>query len=238
MNYIYLIPTYNPNNEFVNIVNNIVRVIPNKIIIINDGSEKIYNKYFELIQKKSGVIVLHHEKNEGKGSALKTGLSYILKNINYVDFIITLDSDGQHLIGDIVNIVNKMKKSPSHLVIGSRKFDEHTPWKSKLGNFLTRILFKMVTKKILWDTQSGLRALPIKIVSKLISLKGRRFEFELQVLFTCVENNIDILEVPIPATYIENNNESNFHPIKDSVKIYQIILLYIFKNFFYKKSKA
>lgn len=62
----------------------------------------------------------------------------------------------------------------------------------------------------------------------MINIEGERYEYEMQVLIDCVRNDIEFIPVEIETVYIDNNSTSHFNPLKDSFKIYKIIL----KNFF------
>ena len=68
------------------------------ILIIDDGSDTESKKIYSKIPKK--VKIIYHDKNMGKGCALKTGIATIKKE----DAFITVDSDGQHKVKDILKI--------------------------------------------------------------------------------------------------------------------------------------
>ena len=76
---IVLIPALNPLPAIVHFVEKLNTLAIEKIIVINDGSEKKYDAIFEQLLAK-GCVVLTHEKNFGKGRALKTGMEYIIKS--------------------------------------------------------------------------------------------------------------------------------------------------------------
>lgn len=215
---IALIPAYNPTNTLIDLVkelskNNI------KIIIVDDGSDS--KDIFKQLENKSYII--HHDKNKGKGRALKTGLAYIQNNYDNDYIIVTMDADGQHKVTDAIKICNYLKQHPNTLVLGSRKLDKNVPIKSKLGNTITRNVYKLVTKKKIYDTQTGLRAFSTKLVDKLLKIKGERYEYEINVLLE-LSNKIPIKEIEIETIYIDNNNSSHFNPVKDSYLIYKEII--------------
>lgn len=94
-----IIPAYNPDNQLVNLVENLIEKGYRTIIVVNDGSNKISQKYFKKIEGK--CYILNNKVNQGKGNALKKGFRYILKNYEEKKGIITVDADGQHSIEDI-----------------------------------------------------------------------------------------------------------------------------------------
>ena len=216
---IVIIPAYEPDYRLENLVSFLKKEKNLKLIVVNDGSssDEIFNKI------KNDVIILKHDVNLGKGSAMKTGLNYVLNNFNG-ESVIFADADGQHSIGDIVNI--SLLDDNSSLIIGTRDFNlKHVPFSSKLGNRLTSLIVYNKTKKYIKDTQSGLRLIPYKYIKDIINLNGTRYEYEINVLLYFLKNNVNIKEIPITTIYETKKNEtSHYRCIKDSLRIYKIIL--------------
>ena len=215
-----LIPAYNPTKDLISITNELI----NKnfsVIIVNDGSNKENNNIFKNINKEA--IILNHKNNLGKGQALKTGFKYIKDNIDCIG-VITADADGQHLTCDIENIANELKNNSNTLILGSRKQNKDMLLKNRIGNSITKLVFKLATGKNVYDTQTGLRGIPYKFLNKFLNIEGMRYEYEMNMLIYCINKNIEIKEIPIQMVYLDNNSASSFHVIKDSVKIYKCML--------------
>lgn len=233
MNYeekvVILIPSLNPDNRLVKLVDELLNNGFKDIIVVNDGSSKEYNKYFQDISKNT--TVLRHAVNLGKGRALKTGFNeYLIKFKNKCG-IITVDADGQHKMEDIKKVAKKLVENRESLILGSRNFNlKNVPFKSKYGNKITRNIFKFLTGINVSDTQTGLRGIPTKYITILMNVPGERFEFEMNMLMEAKENNINIIEKKIETVYIQENKSSHFNPLKDSLKIYAIFLKYIFSS--------
>lgn len=233
MNYknevVILIPSLNPDNRLIKLVDELVVNGFKDIIVVNDGSSGEYNKYFKDVSKSA--TVLKHAVNLGKGRALKTGFNEYLIKFKEKSGIITVDSDGQHKIEDIKKVAKKLVENNESLILGSRDFNlENVPFKSKYGNKITRNIFKFLTGINVSDTQTGLRGISTKYISILMNVPGERFEFEMNMLMEAKENNIDIIEETIETVYIQDNKSSHFNPLKDSLKIYAIFLKYIFSS--------
>ena len=112
MENVILIPAYNPDDKLIRLIDELIFLkIP--IVVVNDGSDKCFNYIFEIIKSKSGVKVINHEINLGKGAALKTGIKYIMENYKECTGIVTADADGQHLPKDIIKIVDCINKNPN-----------------------------------------------------------------------------------------------------------------------------
>jgi putative flippase GtrA len=90
-------------------------------------------------------------------------------------------------------------------------------------------VFKIFVGMTISDTQTGLRAIPKNDLQILSTVWGDRFEYETNMLLTMKENGIAFDEVKIRTVYIEENKSSHFHPIRDSWRIYKLILKHFFK---------
>ena len=228
---IILIPSYEPDNKLINLVNELSNENAN-IVVVDDGSGMSYKDIFNKCKDYADVI--SYETNKGKGYALKTGLKYIRDNFKEPYIVITMDSDGQHTINDAKKLIKEIDENEKILILGKRIRNKNTPLRSKLGNSITRFIYRMTTGLDVYDTQSGLRAFNNLLVDYLIDIEGNRFEYEMNVLLKCTIDKIKIKEVEIETIYINNNSGSHFNAIKDSYRIYKNIIKNSIK---YKKGK-
>lgn len=219
-----IIPAYNPPENLIGLVKDL---LPNTIIMVNDGCSGDYQKTFDKAAAQDGIIRIDHTVNQGKGAALKTAFAYVLQNMPDIDYVITLDADGQHSPEDIKKIAtycNGLEKETAPLILGSRTFGEGTPSRSLIGNRLTAGIFFLMTGRYYEDTQTGLRAIPRRILQKLVGIKANRYEYEMDMLLTLTREKFPVEKFPISTIYIENNKSSHFNPMWDSLRIYFAIL--------------
>lgn len=223
MKTIILIPAYEPDENLIQLIKKLKKE-NYKVIVVNDGSSEKCNHIFDMIKKD--VVLLNHDINKGKGAALKTGFKYIKDNFNdYI--IITVDCDGQHKVKDVLNIEKYSLENLDDLILGKRIISKKTPLRSKIGNSITRFIFKIVTKTKVYDTQTGLRAFSYKLIDLMLNIDGDRYEYEMNVLLKSAYNNINIKEIEIETVYFNNNANSHFKSLKDSISIYKQILNFI-----------
>lgn len=226
---VVLIPAYNPNIDIMNEFLGKLKASFQNIVIVNDGSSSQYSLFFAKLSTEYPTI--NHYKNLGKGRALKTGINYILNNYPNIKAIITADCDGQHTVKDIKKCYHKWQKSKSSLILGCRDFtNEKVPLKSRYGNKITKDIFMLFTGLKISDTQTGLRVIPKEVSSIILDVKGERYEYETNVLLETKKLDIPIVEEKISTIYINNNKESHFNPIKDSIEIYKLFIKYIISS--------
>lgn len=218
-NYTVLIPAYNPTEDLIPLTQGLLENNFN-VVVVNDGSKLEANEIFEKLDSK--VAFLIHEQNMGKGQALKTGFKYILDNISSKG-VITADADGQHLLSDIINVAEELDKNNNSLILGSRKLENTTPFRSKFGNGITRAVFQLATRVYIYDTQTGLRGIPFDLLENFLAIDGQRYEYEINMLIYCAKNKIKMKEITITTVYIDDNKASSFKVVRDSIKIYKCI---------------
>ena len=223
MNFIPVIPSLNPDARLIKLIKELIEEKFKKIIIVDDGSEDktIFNK----LKENKEVIVLTHDENKGKGAALKTAFTFYKDNlIEEYKGLVCLDSDGQHLVSDAIK-VGKIMVNNNKYVLGTRLFNtKETPLRNKTGNRITSKVFYRFFGVYLKDTQTGLRAIPNRLIDLMINVDGERFEYEMNVLIDLVRNGEKILEEDIKTVYLYNSNKkSNFRVVSDSWKIYKLI---------------
>ena len=179
--------------------------------------------YSKEVGRRDGVHVVHHAVNLGKGAALKSGLNYALAEIPGLLGVVSADADGQHHADDILRIRGLLREHPERLILGVRQWEERVPWKSRVGNLVTRMLLRLMVGQSLSDTQTGLRGIPAALIPHLLRIPAQGYEFELDMLITCKHQAHPILEEPIRTIYLEENRGSHFRPVVDSMRIYFLL---------------
>ncbi len=220
---VILIPALDPPFSFKSYLEELIEAGFEKIIVVDDGSSD--KRMFQEIESYSQIIVLTHEHNFGKGKALRTGLQYYKEHFDYQCYygIVTADSDGQHLCGDVIKVAQYLEESSENLILGVRDFDQNNvPFKRRFGNKVTSLIFRLVLGISVSDTQTGLRGIPNNMIDMCLSIGGDRFEYETAMLIEAAHEH-KIQEETIHTVYYEENKGTHFHPIKDSIKIYKLL---------------
>lgn len=229
---VILIPAYEPDIKFVDLIVQLIKLNFSNILVINDGSTLKSEVFFNDVKKYENVRIVSHAVNQGKGRALKTGFNTILNDYPHVVGCITVDADGQHLPVDIENMAIELINNQDKLILGVRDFEEgKVPARSKFGNKLTRNVLNVLGGIKIKDTQTGLRALSVENIRLFMKTNGESYEYEMHMILDSKELNIDIAEVPITTVYIEENASSHFNPVLDSAKIYSVFFKYIISSF-------
>lgn len=229
-----IVPSYNPDEKLISTVKGLAEEGFDDILVVNDGSDEAHTQPFTEVEKLQQVTLIHHEVNKGKGRAMKTAFRYCLENRRDMDGVVTVDGDGQHKPEDVRACCRAMleKTGQSCVVLGCRDFTRpDVPPRSRMGNNITRGVFRFACGIRISDTQTGLRAIPTALLPFMTEVSGERYEYETQMLLEMNKKGIPFQEVTIDTVYIEENASSHFHPFRDSFKIYAVILKFIMNSF-------
>ena len=225
-----VLPSLDPDEKLIAVVDGLLEYGFTDIILVNDGSKQENLHYFtDLAGQHPEIHLLHHEVNKGKGAALKNAFRYFLENRPEGFGVVTVDGDNQHHPEDTRRCCEHMMKT-GHTVLGCRDFNQaDVPARSSFGNKTTSMIFKIFVGMTISDTQTGLRAIPRKVLEELVDVYGDRFEYETNMLLAFKTKGIDFDEVKIRTVYIEENKSSHFRVIHDSWRIYKLILAHFFR---------
>jgi putative flippase GtrA len=226
VSFVCVIPAYRPPEALIDLVRRL-EGLGRPIVVVNDGSGDAFDALFRSVARLPNVVVCEHAINLGKGAALRTAMHVCLTRYRDATGIVTLDADGQHDPEDARRIGDRLDQKPGTLILGVRRFLGTVPLRSRIGNTLTRWLFRLLLGVSLIDTQTGLRGIPRALAKRLLKLRSRRYDFEMEMLIVCREVGLPIDQVEIRTIYLDGNATSHFHPVFDSLFIYFALLRFV-----------
>ncbi|MGI5891425.1 MAG: glycosyltransferase [Bacillota bacterium] len=223
-----IIPAYNPNQPLLDLVNGLSAMGFEHILIIDDGTEQKNQWVFDRLLTLPFCTVIRHDKNRGKGAALKTGLKSFINDFTNYNTAITADADGQHSLEAIRAVSNAVQDKNSCLVLGTRDFSKmNLPFRNKLGKMLTQKILSFFLSQDIVDIQTGLRGIPKGLAAAFLSLSGDSHDYESNVILQCQRESIPIFQVPIKTSFIKKNHGDNYHPVLEALKIYWQFIKFI-----------
>ena len=191
------IPAFNEEKTIAKVVI-LAQKYVDKVIVCDDGSTDLTGE----IAKRLGAEVVKHEKNMGKGAALRD-LFRVIRKLN-PDIVITLDADGQHDPDEIPRLIEPIEKGSADFVIGSRYVEGakvDAPLYRRFGLNVINFLNRKLTNSNVSDTQSGFRAFTIKLLEELESVESDGFGIESEQIALAAKKNLKVVEVPITIKY-------------------------------------
>ncbi len=207
---VFVIPVYNHAAAISAVVGKALACkLP--LFVIDDGSTDATPA---ALAGLSGITVLRHPVNLGKGAALMTGFAAAAP---LADWAITLDADGQHDPADALTLIKAIPAGTRPIIVGrrARMLEKGAPWTSRWGRGFSNFWVWACSGMILADTQSGFRLYPLPEVLRL-NPRGRRFQFEVEVLVLAAWAKMKIIDVNISTRYrLPNQRISHFKPAMD-----------------------
>jgi glycosyltransferase involved in cell wall biosynthesis len=209
-----LIPTYNNAATLENVITTTFEYC-DEVMVVNDGATDSTPK---ILEKFPNLIIVTHPKNKGKGMALRNGFRKACE-LGF-EYVITIDSDGQHYPDDFMLFLDKIEEQPGSLIIGARNMTvDNVPGKSTFGNKFSNFWFLVETGIKLPDTQSGYRLYPVQRLKK-IWFFTTKFEYEIEVIVKAAWRGIPVIQVPVKVFYAPAEERvSHFRPGKDFTRI-------------------
>ncbi len=226
MNVVVLIPSLNPDETLLRVVESIREQGFSQFVIVDDGSRADCHPVFDTLESQ-GCAVVRHAVNLGKGRALKSGFNYVLNHMPDAAGVVSCDADGQHEPAAIRATAEAVLAHPDRIILATRQFFKaEVPWKNLAGNTITRGMFYLLTGQPFGDTQCGLRGFPRALLGPMMAVAGERFEYENVMLLALRRQSTPYAELPIRAVYQSGGQPSHFNKLVDSVRIYRRLLAF------------
>jgi glycosyltransferase involved in cell wall biosynthesis len=207
-----VIPAYNEAKHITNVVGAVQRHLC--VLVVDDGSSDDTAQMAEA----AGAAVLRQVPNQGKGAALRAGFRFALEQ-GY-DAVITLDADEQHDPAEIPKFIEAFSRGNLDLIIGKRSFKQ-MPFSRRLANTLGRWMFTWALGQPIADNQSGYRLLSRRLMAALLPSRESGFEFEVEMIATCLRKKFHLGWVPIRTIYA--GETSHIHPLRHIANFTRII---------------
>ena len=216
-----VIPAYQDENHIGGIARR-TRERLDHVVVVDDGSTDHTGER----AREAGAEVIVHDQNRGKGEAIKTGLAHWLGTANpQIDWVILLDSDGQHLPEEIDRFLSTAASlTRPTFFIGNRMNDvARMPFLRRVVNrYMSDHISRICGQKIP-DTQCSYRMLHRQLIPDMLG-GGHRFDYETEVLIITSRKGYAIESVPITTVYTDQ--VSKIHPVRDAFRFFKMMRRY------------
>ena len=220
-----VIPVYNEENTLREIVRRVQAVgVADEIVIVDDGSVDGTREILKDMEDHNPLEVVLHERNKGKGAAVRTGIQHATG-----DVVIVQDADLEYDPRDYEALLKPIREGLADVVYGSRFLGgPRRPvmfWHMVANKMLT-LMTNILYDTILTDMETGYKVFKREVVQDM-GLKARRFEFEPEFTAKVLKRDVRIFEVPItfnPRDYDEGKKIG----LKDAFEAVWTLLKYRF----------
>ena len=211
------IPAFNEEQPITDVIKKSLSYV-DKVIVCDDGSSDLTAEKAKI----AGAVVIKHEKNMGKGHAMKSLFDYA-KNVD-ADVIITMDGDGQFLPEQIPGLLKPILENSYDIVIGNRfSDDEEMPSYRKIGNKMLDKITKLAADLPFSDTQSGYRSYSKKAIQS-INFSTSGFGVDSEILINAVDKGLKITESKVTVLYDTGLKTSTKDPVSHTMSVIASLL--------------
>jgi len=218
-----VIPVYNEKNTIKEIVKKVKAVDLNKEIVIVDDYSTDGTR--EILKSMEGEVdkIIYHDKNQGKGAALRTGFNHITG-----DCVIVQDADLEYDPQEFHLLMKPILEDKADVVYGSRFLSGHPHrvlylW-HYLGNRFLTLLSNMFTNLNITDMETCYKLFRTEVI-KDIKIEQNRFGFEPEITAKVARKKVRIYEVGI-SYYGRSYAEGKKINWKDGLKAIWCIIKY------------
>lgn len=208
-----IIPAFNESTRITPVITGTLSYLP--VLVIDDGSSDNTPSAAEA----SGAEVICQTPNQGKGVALRVGFKHAING----DFhaVLTLDADGQHDPADIPKFLDCYSKKHPDLIIGNRDFSQIPPVR-RIANSIGALMISWALGQSIPDNQSGYRLIGYRLMQELLRSEEQGFEFEVEMIATCIKLGMQLDWVPIRTIYA--GESSHIQPLNHTFEFIRIVL--------------
>jgi len=212
------IPAYNEERTIAKVLVHASTHV-DRILVVDDGSSDETG----LISERLGALVKKHERNFGKGAALRSCFDWA-RGIG-ADVLVTLDADGQHDPDEIPKVIEPVLNGQADVAVGSRRLSESIPAHRRVGARLLDHLTGVTADEDVVDAQSGFRAYS-KLSLERVSAAEYGMGVDSEILMKAKDAGLRIVEVPIRASY-EGSGTSKHNPFYHALDVLFSVLKYV-----------
>jgi glycosyltransferase involved in cell wall biosynthesis len=227
MNLSVIIPVYNERETLSDIVDAVLATkAAYEIVIVDDGStDGTLDLYPEVESRDPSIKIFLHEKNQGKGAAVRTAFDKATG-----DILLIQDADLEYDPRDYPAMVQPIVEGKTKVVYGSRFRGGPTKamfFSHMLGNKFLTLVCNILYDTILTDMETCYKVFAADVIRD-IPLRSRGFEFEPEITAKILKRGIRIYEVPISYNGREFDEGKKLNPYREGPKALWALLKYKF----------
>jgi glycosyltransferase involved in cell wall biosynthesis len=213
------IPIYDHGDTIAGVVESLAPLeLP--CIVVDDGSGEATRRELDgLARRLPWLEVRRHERNLGRGAALRT--AYRAAASRGMTHVVQLDADGQHDAADVPRFLEAARARPEALVLGEPVFDGSVPWHRLHGRKLSQLIVWLETlSRAVHDPLCGFRCIPLAPTLPLLdgARTGDRMDFDPELVVRLVRAGVPVRNVPTAVRYPERGI-SHFRMVEDNLRI-------------------
>ena len=222
-----ILPVFNEEKSIQKVVKSLPYNELIEIITVDDCStDGSVEKIVELMKERE-IVLVRHTKNKGYGGAITSGAKKARG-----DYIVTMDSDGQHCPDDIINLIRPIIQGKADYTIGSRYLGlnlYNLPLKTRVGEAIVEKIIHLLFRVKIMNNQNGFRAFNRKILYLFDDIKYEGYTFCTEMILKTIMFGHTIKECPITVLDREHG-ASHIKIVNLTLNVFSCIFRYLLKR--------
>jgi glycosyltransferase involved in cell wall biosynthesis len=190
-----IIPVYNEKDTIREIIRRVSAIhLASEIVIVDDGSKDGTRDILKLLEGTDCARVILHERNQGKGAAVRTGIQAAKG-----DILLIQDADLEYDPRDYPILLRPIQENLADVVYGSRFLGSAhgtTMFWHMVANRMLTLMTNILFNSILTDMETGYKAFRREVVAEMV-IRANGFDFEPEFTAKILKRNMRVYEVPI-----------------------------------------
>jgi glycosyltransferase involved in cell wall biosynthesis len=213
-----VVPTYDNPRTVGAVVEALSGHLP-AVVVVDDGSAGPAREVLDGLAARGLAVVRRHDRNRGKGAAVKTGLA-AARELGFTHAL-QVDADGQHDLADVPRFLEAARSAPGALVLGQPVFDASVPAGRLRGRQVSIFWTTLETGgRVIADPLCGFRVYPVEAALRA-GARGDRMEFDPEIAVRMVWGGCPVVNLPTRVRYLPagQGGVSHFRMFRDNVRI-------------------
>ena len=194
-----------------------------KLILVDDGSTDNTPAILKGYEDTPEIKIIHHKVNRGYGGALKTGILQA-----DTPYVVTMDADGQHELGDLEKMLGFCLEKDADLVVGNRGKQGSPDLYRSIGKWMIRKFAALLMPVHILDLNSGFKLYQTELAKRYLSICPDSMAFSDVITLIFIKKRHLVLEHPITIKKRETGKSTinTFTAIQTLMEIVNIAMLF------------
>ena len=220
-----LIQAYNPCCDLARLMQEMT-TLGMPVVIINERSDAPSPSAPAALSEPEHCHVLHVNRDESRGHALKEGIAYIFKNYSDISGVITVNPDENFSAQDILAVARAMEPDRTEILLGCRTREGAKPATEPVLNRIIRISYALLAGIKAANPRTGLRGFPASVLPWILEHQPEHEAYALDVLLIARRHGVAIKQIALEPPDLRRPLKTQSITFTGFLRIYALLFMF------------